>query len=70
MKKPWIRVTKWLGNIPVEAACTMCPAVYFQVKPIGHRPTREEYQQSLQNQFDAHVKAAHAKAEEKSDDHL
>jgi hypothetical protein len=64
MKKPSLRVTKWLADIPVEAACSICAGVQFQVKPISHRPGRVEYQQSLQHQFDAHVKATHKQANE------
>ncbi|HEY1676492.1 MAG TPA: hypothetical protein VGG04_02190 [Candidatus Sulfotelmatobacter sp.] len=59
MKKPAIRVTKWLRDIPVEAGCTACAAA-FKAATSSHRPHREEYQRSLQAQFDAHLKAAHA----------
>jgi len=60
MKKPFLRVTKWLGDIPVEAHCTECPTVSFKGQGAGHRPSREEYQKSLQAQFDVHCKAAHS----------
>jgi hypothetical protein len=59
MKKPTLRVTKWLRDIPVEAECTACVSVGFHAKPVNHRPNREEYQRSLQRQFDAHVKNVH-----------
>jgi len=59
MKKPFLRVTKWLGDIPVEAVCTACPAASFRAQSSSHRPNREEYQKSLQTQFDAHCKASH-----------
>jgi hypothetical protein len=59
MKKPAIRVKKWLGDIPVEAGCSMCPDVVFRAQGSGHRPNREEYQRSLQQQFDEHSKAMH-----------
>lgn len=59
MKKPTLRVTKWLGDIPVEAHCTFCPAVSFKAQATSHRPNREDYQKSLQAQFDVHVKAVH-----------
>jgi hypothetical protein len=61
MKKPSLRVTKWLGDIPVAAECTSCVGVGFEVKSTSHRPTREEYQKSLQSQFDAHFKKVHAR---------
>jgi hypothetical protein len=59
VKKPFIRVTKWLGDIPVEAGCTACAAVHFRAESQSHRPQREEYQKSLQAQFDAHCKSVH-----------
>jgi len=59
VKKPTIRVTKWLGDIPVEAGCTVCPGILLRAKGSGHRPNREQYQKSLQAQFDEHCKAAH-----------
>jgi hypothetical protein len=61
MKKPTIRVTKWLSNIPVEATCTACPGVPFRAQTYSPRPNREEYQRSLQLQFDAHLKAEHSR---------
>jgi hypothetical protein len=60
MKKPTIRVKKWLGDIPVEACCSACAAVVFKAKGAGHRPNREEFQRSIQAQFDEHYKAAHS----------
>lgn len=63
MKKPAIRVTKWLSEIPIEATCTLCPGVSFRAQSSGHRPNREEYQRSLQVQFDAHCRAEHAQRE-------
>jgi len=59
MKKPSLRVSKWMGDIPVEAECTACAGVRFNVKPVSHRPNREAYQKSLQTAFDAHLKNAH-----------
>jgi hypothetical protein len=43
MKKPTLRVTKWLADIPVEAHCTQCLTVSFKAQGAGHRP----YQKSL-----------------------
>ena len=63
MKKPTLRVTKWLSDIPVEAYCSACSGVTFRAKGSGHRPNREEYQHSLQEQFDAHLSAAHSPAD-------
>ena len=60
MKKPTLRVTKWLGDIPVEAHCTGCAAMVFKAQGASHRPNREEYQKLLQSQFDAHCKDVHS----------
>ena len=62
MKKPTIRVTKWLADMPVEATCTACPAVAFRAQGSTHRPNREEYQRSLQSQFDAHCQTIYSPA--------
>jgi hypothetical protein len=59
MRKPTIRVTKWLSDIPVEATCTACSSIVFKAIGSSHRPNREEYQKSLQEQFDGHCKAIH-----------
>jgi hypothetical protein len=61
MKRPFLRVTKWLGDIPVEAECTACAGEEkFRVASSSHRPTREEYSKQLQCAFDQHLKIAHA----------
>ena len=65
MKKPSLHVSKWMGDIPVEAECTACAGVRFNVRPISHRPNREEYQKSLQGAFDAHLKSAHPQEDAK-----
>lgn len=60
MKKPFIHVTKWLGDIPVEAECRACPgAEKFRVAATSHRPNREEYQKALQRAFDQHCRTVH-----------
>jgi hypothetical protein len=64
MKKPTLRVTRWLADIPVEASCTFCPGVSFRAsfraRGSSHRPNREEYQKSLQAQFDEHCRLVHS----------
>jgi hypothetical protein len=55
-----MRLIMWLDDIPVEAVCRVCPAVSFKVRNSSHQPNREEYQKSLQVQFDAPDKAVHA----------
>jgi len=63
-RKPVVRVTKWLADIPVEAQCTACPSVSFRAHASSHRPNREEYQRSLQSQFDEHCRMAHSAEQE------
>ncbi len=60
MKKPVLRVTKWLRTIPIEAECTACSDTKFLAHSSGHRPNLEQYQRALQSQFDLHVKAVHS----------
>lgn len=68
MKQPTLRVTKWLGDIPVEAECTSCRAEEkFRVTSIGHRPNREEYSKQLQLAFDHHFKTVHARGDSAND---
>jgi hypothetical protein len=60
MKRPTLRVTKWLGDIPVEAECTSCQAAgKFRVASTNPRPNREEYRTALQRAFDHHFKTVH-----------
>jgi len=37
MKKPTIRVTKWLGDLPVESGCRVF-CVVFRARGVGYRP--------------------------------
>jgi hypothetical protein len=59
MKKPRLRVTKWLGDIPVEIECTGCPDWTFRAMSTSHRPNREEYTKQMRRAFDEHFKAVH-----------
>jgi hypothetical protein len=60
MKNPTIHVTKWLGDIPIEAECTACPGQEkMKAASPHHRPNKAEYQQNLQRAFDRHVAEAH-----------
>jgi hypothetical protein len=64
MKKPFLHVTKWLGDIPVEAECTTCPAEgKFRATSTSHRPNGEEYRRQLQRAFDQHFKSVHTREE-------
>lgn len=61
MKKPCLRVTKWLGDIPVEGSCTSCPDVTFRVSATARRPDRQEYQKALTRGFEHHLKQDHSR---------
>jgi hypothetical protein len=59
MKKATLRVTKWLGDIPVEGCCSFCPETLFHAASSHHRPQKAEYTESLQRAFDRHVADCH-----------
>jgi hypothetical protein len=61
MKKPCLRVIKWLGDIPVEGNCTSCPEVTFKVTATARRPDRDEYQKALTRGFEHHLKQVHSR---------
>jgi hypothetical protein len=52
MKKLTIRATKLLGDISVEGGCSACTGVVLRAEGSGYRPNREEFQKSIQAQFD------------------
>jgi hypothetical protein len=60
VKKPGLRVTKWLGDIPIEARCSLCPDSLFHAASTHHRPQKAEYSELLQRAFDQHVADCHA----------
>jgi hypothetical protein len=59
MKRPLLRVTKWLAEIPVEACCSLCADAIFRPATSHHRPNKIEYQQKLQEAFDRHLFERH-----------
>jgi hypothetical protein len=60
MKKPILRVTKWLKDIPIEACCSLCPKTLFLAASPHHRPDKTEYSARLQRAFDRHVADSHS----------
>jgi hypothetical protein len=60
MKKPVLRVTKWLGDIPIEGRCSLCPNTLFHAASSHHRPQKAEYIERLQRAFDSHVADLHS----------
>jgi hypothetical protein len=66
MKKPFLRVTRWLGDIPVEAECMCCPGESkFLAAFDHHRPDKADYQDKLQRAFARHCEDFHAGEEAK-----
>ena len=63
MKKPALRVTRWLRDIPIEGCCTACPDSLFRVASTHHRPQKIVYSELLQREFDRHVADSHAKSD-------
>ena len=59
VKKPALRVTKWLGDIPIEGRCTLCPMTIFHAASAHHRAQKTEYIERLQRAFDSHVAECH-----------
>jgi hypothetical protein len=59
MKKPMLHVTRWLGDIPVEAECTACPGTKFQPASSHHRPDKDDYRDKLQRAFLRHCQDVH-----------
>jgi hypothetical protein len=59
MKKPILRVTKWLKDIPVEACCSLCPKTLFLAASPHYRPEKAGYIQRLQLAFDRHLADSH-----------
>jgi hypothetical protein len=57
MKKPELKVTKLVGNAPVEGTCTACPTVGFETGSIVGDP--KEHQAELERLFADHFKRVH-----------
>lgn len=55
MKKPVLRVTRWLRDIPIEGHCSLCPGTLFRAASPHHRPDKANYIERLQLAFDRHV---------------
>jgi hypothetical protein len=65
-----MRVTKWFGDVPLEAECSACAVMRLKVaewnsgEPL-HQPDRQHYQDILQQAFELHCKTAHGARGEK-----
>jgi hypothetical protein len=58
MKKPSLRVSKWMDDIPIEIECTACMGEW-KFRVASGRPNQKEYQEKLQNAFNGHAKEVH-----------
>ena len=72
-KEPRLRVTRWLGDVPVEAECSSCANASFKVSEWNagepfHQPNRQRYQDILQLRFDQHLASVHGQKREDSHD--
>ena len=59
VKKPSLKITKGLGEMPVEGVCTACQDAVFVVKGLPLNPTVEKCTRELQEQFNKHFKKVH-----------
>jgi hypothetical protein len=59
MKKPALRVTKWLKDIPIEGCCLLCTEVLFHATSPHHRRQKTEYIGRLRQAFDRYVAEVH-----------
>lgn len=62
--EPRLRITRWLGNVPVEAECSACANATFRISEWNsgepfHQPDRQHYQDILQLRFDLHLVNVH-----------
>ena len=58
MKKPALRVTKWLGDTPIEGRCSL-PETLFHAASSHQRLQKAEYIERLQRAFDSHIADCH-----------
>src|SRR5260370_40954884 len=55
MKKSALRVTKWLGDVPIETRCSLCPETVCHAASPHHGPQKADYIESYQRAFGARV---------------
>jgi ribosome-binding protein aMBF1 (putative translation factor) len=54
-----LKVTKWLGDIPVEGVCTSCPDAQFRPSWNNHRPNKAQIEEKMKQAFGRHSREAH-----------
>jgi len=56
---PFLKVTKWLGDIPVEGVCSSCPDAEFRPSWKDHRPQKDANEEKMKQAFDRHFREVH-----------
>jgi hypothetical protein len=58
---PSLRVTKWLGDIPVEGVCTSCPDAEFRPSWKNRRPNKSQNEEKMKQAFGRHFREVHTR---------
>ena len=66
VKMPFLRVTKWLGDIPIEGVCTSCPDAQFRPSWNNRRPNKAQNEEKMKQAFGRHCREVHAEEVEPS----
>jgi hypothetical protein len=61
MNKPSLKVTKWLGNIPVEGVCACCADAQFRPSWNHRRPDKTACEEKMKREFDRHFREVHTR---------
>ena len=56
---PSLKVTKWMGNIPIEGVCTACPDAQFRPSWAHHKPQKAVNEEKMRQAFDRHCRDVH-----------
>ena len=56
---PLLKVTKWLGDIPIEGVCTSCPDAQFRPNWNNHRPNKAQNEEKMKQAFGRHFREVH-----------
>lgn len=54
-----MKITRRIGDAPIEATCSECPEQLFYIKG-GQLRTRQEHEAVLSSEFEKHVKERHS----------
>jgi hypothetical protein len=59
MKMPSLKVTKWLGDIPIGGEYTSCPDAQFKPSWAYHEPQKAVNEEKMKQAFDRHCREVH-----------